>query len=160
MDNERITAIHEAAHAVAAVRAGLVFDNVSAVPDELRELDGALNWHELHDHLELAMPGELLAVVLLAGPCAEARLRRLRFDRVFAGEAAADDRSAVASIGLSQEQFVAASRDAMALVEQDWPAIERVAEELERVDELSFDEVEAIVVGHDAAGSRPIPADC
>lgn len=157
MDNGRITAIHEAAHAVAAIRTGLVFDNVSAVPDEHREIDGALNWHELHDHLEIAMPPELLAVVLLAGPCAEARLRRLRFDRVFAGEAATDDRAAVASIGLSQDQFVAASRDAMALVEQDWAAIEEVAEELERVDELSFDEVEAIVAGHDAAGR---PAGC
>jgi hypothetical protein len=160
VDNDRITAIHEAAHAVAAIRTGLVFDNVSAVPDELREVDGALNWHEIHDHLDLAMPPDLLAVVLLAGPCAEARLRRLRFDRVFAGEAAADDRAAVASIGLSQAEFVAASQDAMALVEQDWAAIERVAEELERVDELSFDEVEALVAGLDAAGAPPAPAGC
>jgi hypothetical protein len=160
VDNDRITAIHEAAHAVAAIRTGLVFDNVSAVPDELREVDGALNWHEIHDHLDLAMPPDLLAVVLLAGPCAEARLRRLRFDRVFAGEAAADDRAAVASIGLSQAEFVAASQDAMALVEQDWTAIERVAAELERVDELSFDEVEALVAGLDAAGAPPAPAGC
>jgi hypothetical protein len=160
VDNDRITAIHEAAHAVAAIRTGLVFDNVSAVPDELREIDGALNWHEIHDHLDLAMPPDLLAVVLLAGPCAEARLRRLRFDRVFAGEAAADDRAAVASIGLSQAEFVAASQDAMALVEQDWAAIERVAEELERVDELSFDEVEALVATLDAAGAPPAPAGC
>jgi hypothetical protein len=151
LDNLRITAIHEAAHAVAAIRAGLVFDNVSAVPDEQLEIDGALNWHELHAQLEIAMPPELLAVVLLAGPCAEARLRRLRFDRVFAGEAALDDRSAVAGIGLSRDQFVAASRDAMALVEQDWAAIEHVAHELERVDALSFDEVDAIVADHDAA---------
>jgi hypothetical protein len=145
VDNARITAIHEAAHAVAAIRAGLVFENVSAVPDDERELDGALYWHELHDHLELAMPPELLAIVLMAGPCAEARLRRLRFDRVFAGEAATDDRTAIASLGLSEQQFVTASRDAMALVEQDWTAIERVASELEARDELSFDEVEAIV---------------
>lgn len=145
MDNARITAIHEAAHAVAAIRAGLVFENVSAVPDDERELEGALYWHELHDHLELAMPPELLAIVLMAGPCAEAKLRRLRFDRVFAGEAATDDRTAIASMGLSEQQFVTASRDAMALVEQDWTAIERVATELEARDELSFDEVEAIV---------------
>jgi hypothetical protein len=149
MDLNKVIAIHEAAHAVAAIRTGLVFDTVSAIPDEQREIDGALYWHELHEQLELAMPPELLAVVLLAGPCAEARLRKLRFDRVFAGEAATDDRAAVASIGLSAEQFVEASRDAMALIERDWPAIERVARELETGDELSFDEVEAIVAIED-----------
>jgi hypothetical protein len=150
MDNLRITAIHEAGHAVAAIRAGLVFDNVSAVPDDAREVDGALNWHELNSHVEIALPPELLAVVLLAGPCAEARLRKLRFDRVFAGEAAMDDRMSIASMGLSNEQFVAASRDAMALVEQDWSAIERVAEELEACDVLGFDEVQAIVEEQDS----------
>ncbi len=149
MDNLRITAIHEAGHAVAAVRAGLVFDNVSAVPDDAREVDGALNWHDLNTHVEIALPPELLAVVLLAGPCAEARLRKLRFDRVFAGEAAMDDRMSIAGMGLSNEQFVAASRDAMALVDQDWAVIERVADELESCDTLSFDEVEAIVADLD-----------
>lgn len=150
VDNAWITAIHEAAHAVAAIRAGLVFENVSAMPDDQREVDGALYWHELHDHLELAMPPELLAMVLMAGPCAEAKLRRLRFDRVFAGEAATDDRASVASLGLNERQFVAASRDAMALVEEDWAAIERVAAALQARDELSFDEVEGIVADLDA----------
>ncbi len=150
MDNLRITAIHEAGHAVAAIRTGLVFDNVSAVPDDIRELDGALNWHELNSHVEIALPPELLAVVLLAGPCAEARLRKLRFDRVFAGEAALDDRMSIASMGLTNDQFVAASRDAMALVDQDWPIIEQVAEELEACDALSYDEVEAIVTELDS----------
>lgn len=145
MDNLRITAIHEAGHAVAAIRTGLVFENVSAVPDEEREIDGALNWHELNGHIEIALPPELLAVVLLAGPCAEARLRRLRFDRIFAGEAATDDRMGIASMGLSNDQFLAASRDAMALVEQDWAAIELVAAELEACDYLTFDEVETLV---------------
>ena len=150
MDNLRITAIHEAGHAVAAIRAGLVFDNVSAVPDDIRELDGALTWHELNSHVEIALPPELLAVVLLAGPCAEAKLRKLRFDRVFAGEAALDDRMSIASMGLTNEQFVAASRDAIALVDQDWPIIEAVAEELEACDTLSYDEVEDIVTELDS----------
>lgn len=155
METLRITAIHEAAHAVAAIRTGLVFDNVSAIPDEDRELDGALYWHELHDQLELAMPPELLAIVLLAGPCAEAKLRKLRFDRVFAGEAAMEDRAAVASIGLTERQFIDASRQAMALVEQDWQAIEEVAAELEQGVELSFEDVEAIVADEDAAAAGP-----
>jgi len=145
MEDSRITAVHEAAHAVAAIRTGLVFETVSAVPDEAREVDGALYWHALHDQVDVVMPRELLAIVLLAGPCAEAKLRNLRFDRVFAGEAATDDRAAVASIGLSDEQFIAAGRDAMALVERDWPSIERVARELEAGDSLTFDEVEAMV---------------
>ncbi len=93
------------------------------------------------------MSAEASAMVLLAGPCAEARERRLRVDRVFAGEAATDDREAVASLGLSDEQFVAASRDALALIERDWALIERIAGELEQGGVLDFDEVEAMVFG-------------
>ena len=154
MNVSSIAAIHEAGHAVAAIRAGLVFDRVSAMPDEERELDGALYWLELHDEVELAMPPELLAMVLLAGPCAEARLRQLRFDRLFAGVAAMDDRAAIASLGLSDAQFVAASRDALALVECDWAAIERVARQLETGRALAFDEVEALVADGDAGSPR------
>jgi hypothetical protein len=149
METSRITAIHEAAHAVAAIRCGLVFDNVTAVPDDELGLDGALNWTELTDDLGLEMPPEALAIVTLAGPCAEARLRRLRPDRVFSGIGALDDRESVASLGLNDEQFLAASRDALDLVERDWPAIERVARELELRDSLDYDEVEAIVLALD-----------
>ena len=71
-----ITAIHEAAHAVAAIRAGLVFDTVSAMPDESHELDGALYWTELQDSGEIVMPPELLAVVLAGRTlCRGARAR-------------------------------------------------------------------------------------
>jgi hypothetical protein len=143
------TAIHEAAHAVAAIRAGLVFDHVTAVADVERELDGALHWTDLQASGDIAMSPQLVAVVLLAGPCAEARAMRRRVDQVFAGFAAADDREAVASLGLDDAHFLAASRDALALVERDWPAIERIASELQQGRRLGFDEVETIVVAQD-----------
>jgi hypothetical protein len=145
MKSSRITAIHEAAHAVAAIRCGLVFENVTAVPDDGLELDGALNWTGLHDEVGLEMPIEALAMVTLAGPCAEARLRRLRPDRVFAGVAALDDRESVAQLGLSEQQFMTASHDALDLVERDWPVIERIAAALEAGGTLSYDEVAALV---------------
>jgi hypothetical protein len=147
MSVSRSTAIHEAAHAVAAIRARLVFDHVTAVPDLDDEIDGALHWTDLQNSGEVAMSEEASALVLMAGPCAEARDRRLRFDRVFAGVAATDDREAVASLGLSDEQFLTASREALALIERDWVLIERIADELELGRVLDFDEVEAIVHG-------------
>jgi hypothetical protein len=84
-------------------------------------------------------------MVTLAGPCAEARLRRLRPDRVFAGVAALDDRESVAQLGLSEQQFMAVSHDALDLVERDWPVIERIAAALEAGGTLSYDEVAALV---------------
>jgi hypothetical protein len=146
MNIAEITAFHEAAHAVAAIRAGLPFDHVSAQPDDAGETDGALHWIDLHDELGLEMPPEALAVVLLAGPCAEARVRRLRFDRILAGEAALGDRDSLSTLGLSEAQFIAASRDTLALIEHDWPAIERVASALLNGGQLRFDEVESIVL--------------
>ena len=147
-----ITAIHEAAHAVAAIRAGLDFQTVSAEPDEAHELDGALYWTEIQDSGEIVMPPELLAVVSLAGPCAEARLRGQRFDRMFLGVAATDDREAVAALGLSEAQFLDACRETIELVEQDWDLIERVARELSKGGSLAYEAVEAIVVAADGEG--------
>jgi len=145
LDAERITAIHEAAHAVAAIRAGLVFDNVSAVPDEGMEVDGALYWTELQESGQVAMAPELMAVVSLAGPCAEARARGLRPERMFQGVAAGDDRESVAQLGLSEEQFLSAYREASELIVRDWALIERIADELTTVEYLTYEEVEEMV---------------
>jgi hypothetical protein len=149
MKIDRITAVHEAGHAVAAIRAGLVFDHVTAVPDEDLDLDGALHWTDLQTSGDVAMSPRLEAIVLLAGPCAEAKAMHLRVDHVFADEAATDDREAIASLGLSDEDFLAASRDALALIERDWDKIERVALALLSGRPVAFDEVESIVAGTD-----------
>ena len=74
----------------------------------------------------------------------------MRFDRVLAGEGAMDDRDSIATLGLSDAQFIAASRDALALIDQDWPAIERVANALMSGRKLRLHEVETIVEAVDA----------
>jgi hypothetical protein len=51
----------------------------------------------------------------------------------------------VASLGLSEDQFVVACRETIALIERDWPLIERVAEELADRDRLTYEEVGQIV---------------
>jgi len=140
----RITAFHEAGHAVAALRNGLLFDHVTAVPDEAYETDGALHWDELITAGDVAPHPHLLAIVLLAGACAEARLRGRAFDRVFAGDAAGDDREAIATMGLSDEEFIAAGRAVVALIDHEWPAIERVAHELLKGAPLQYADVARI----------------
>jgi len=134
---------------VAAIRAGLVFETVSAVPDDEEEVDGALYWTDLQASGEVATPPELLAVVSLAGPCAEARAQRRRADRVFEGYAAGDDREAVATLGLSEAQFMNAYREAAELVERDWLIIEQIADELATIEYLTYEEVEEIVLAAD-----------
>ena len=145
MDEELITAYHEAAHAVAAIRAGLVFDHVTAIPDELGETEGALHWSELQASGDIEVSPQLLAVVLLAGPCAEARVTNREVDEVFVDEEAADDREALAALMLDARAFTAASVEALALIERDWPHIDRIANELLEVDELTYAEVEAVL---------------
>jgi hypothetical protein len=145
MNEDEITAIHEAAHAVAAIRGGLLFDHVTAEPDDEYDTDGALHWTDLYTSGEVAMPPEIVAVVLLAGPCAEAKLRKLRVDRIFMGQAASDDRAGIAELGLSEQQFVTATRAALDLVEQEWPTIERVADALLEYGELSFEQVAGLI---------------
>ena len=136
---------------MAAIRAGLVFDQVSAQPDETLEVDGALYWTELQESGELAMAPELLAVVSLAGACAEAKLRGVRFERLFQGVGATDDRESIAALGLTEQQFVNACRETVEMVERDWAVIERLADELEAGERLSYDEVDAIVMDADSA---------
>jgi hypothetical protein len=149
MKIHRSTAIHEAGHAVAAIRTGLVFDHVTAIADEDLELDGALHWTDLQTSGAVAMSPQLEAIVLLAGPCAEAKATRRRVDHVFAGEAATDDREAIASLALSDDDFMAASRDALALIDRDWGKIELVARALLSGRRVSFEEVESIVTDPD-----------
>jgi hypothetical protein len=149
VNNPRVTAIHEAGHAVVALRLGLVFDHVTTVPDDDAETDGALHWTELQSAGDLEIAAAADAIVLLAGPFAEARLTESTLHEVLAGDAAGEDREALATLGLDDEEFVAASRDALELVEQDWPAIERVADALLECDTLDFDEVEALVADQD-----------
>jgi hypothetical protein len=143
----RITAIHEAAHAVAALRLGLIFDHVTAVPDLEAETDGALHWTDLQSAGGLEISADIDAVVLLAGPFAEARLLDSTLHEVLAGDAAGEDREALATLGLDDEQFVAASREALELVQQEWPLIERVAQALLERETLDFAEVEALIAG-------------
>jgi hypothetical protein len=144
----RITAVHEAAHAVAAIRAGLIFKHVTATPDEFEETEGALHWCDLHASGDIEVSPELLAVVLLAGPCAEARLTEQEVDEVFTGEEAADDREALAGLMLTAEAFTNASLEALAIIERDWQLIARIADELMEVDELAYEEVEALVASN------------
>jgi ATP-dependent Zn protease len=150
VNNPRITAIHEAGHAVIALRLGLVFDHVTTIPDDAAETDGALHWTDLQSAGDLEIAATADAIVLLAGPFAEARITDTTLHEVLAGDAAGEDREALATLGLDDDEFVAASRDALALVEQDWPAIERVADALLESDTLDFDEVEALVAAQDS----------
>ena len=60
-----------------------------------------------------------------------------------------DDRDSLATLGLSDEHFIAACRHTLALIEHDWEAIERVASALKTGRQLSFDEVESLVVALD-----------
>lgn len=149
MDEDRITAIHEAAHAVAAIRAGLIFDHVTAQPDYDLETEGQLQWGELQASGNLAVPHSLLAIVLLAGPCAEARVTRRALDEVFADEEALDDRESLAGLMLDADQFLQASRDTLELLDADWRVIELVADELQGVESLAYHQVEALVAAHD-----------
>jgi len=154
MKTSRITALHEAAHAVAAIRVGLVFDHVSTVADAELEFDGELHWTDLHASGEVEMSPELLAVVLLAGPVAEARALQRSVDYVFADEPAADDRESLASLALDEGSFIAASRKALKLVENEWPTIERVANALLNESKLRFEQVLDIVMECESRGAR------
>jgi len=139
---------------VAAIRAGLVFDHVSAEPDLEEEIDGELHWTDLQSSGELETSPQMMAVVLLAGPVAEARALRRSVEYVFTDETAADDRESISSLALDEASFLAASREALALVEHDWPLIERVANALMNERKLRFEQVLDIVTESESQGAR------
>ena len=149
----RVTALHEAAHAVAAIRAGLVFDHVSAEPDLEEEIDGELHWTDLQSSGDLEMSPEMMAVVLLAGPIAEARALHRDVEYVFTDETAADDRESIASLALDEVGFTAASREALTLVEHDWVLIERIANALLNERKLRYEQVLDIVMECESRGA-------
>jgi len=96
----------------------------------------------------------MMAVVLLAGPVAEARALRRSVEYVFTDETAADDRESISSLALDEASFLAASREALALVEHDWPLIERVANALMNERKLRFEQVLDIVTESESQGAR------
>jgi len=53
---------------------------------------------------------------------------------------------AITGLMLNADDFLKASTEALALIERDWPLIVRIADELMEVDELGYEEVEALVV--------------
>ena len=69
---------------------------------------------------------------------------------MFDGFAATQDREAMAVLGLTEQQFIAATKEALGIVERDWALIQQVAEGLADEERLDYEEVESIV---DAAGT-------
>ena len=136
MEISELAAFHEAAHAVAAARIGLVFDHEIGVGDRRTA------WRSLMGD-EQPWPKPMTAMVLLAGSIAEAHAARMNEGPNW-GLAETDHSRNVLS--LTDEELGQAVHETLLLVEQQWTAIEGVAGQLLSGRRLTFDQVEAFVL--------------
>lgn len=142
----RATAYHEAGHAVAAARLGLVFDTVTVVPDPTTGSLGSLEWHEDDDDDDdMRLPTGIRAIVVFCGPLAQARWRKRRLVEIWGANGASGDRHNMMLLGLSDDDFVRYLNDSVLLVYEQWSAIEQTAESLILHGFLTFEQVESLV---------------
>jgi hypothetical protein len=134
VDLDEDTAIHEAAHAVAALQVGLTLSDITAGIDEWG-IRGSTGLALPSDYVPSKYPelARKQAVVSLAGPIVEIRSRG---DLDFTG-ALGDIDTLLEYLSSSSEDgdlsdVAACEAEARSIVEENWPGIVRVADALRR----------------------------